>query len=598
MLKHVFKFQGVNNVMDFKTLAEAFEKLEKISGRLEMTDILADLFKKSNKNEIDKLIYLLQGQVAPPFEGVEIGLGQKFVEQGISRATGHNLKSIEKKYKDKGDLGLVAEEFMKDKRQRSLHVKKMNVTYVYERFHKIATVSGKGSQEMKIKILTELFNNSSPVEAKYVARIPLSMLRLGIGDPTILDALSVKEVGDKGLRETLEEGYNVSSDLGAVARTFFEKGIKGMKKFEVKVGTPLLPALCERLPNAEDIIKKIGKCSVEAKYDGIRLQIHKDGDNVKIFSRRLEKMTHMFPDVIKSIKKLGTKNVILDTEALTYNEKTGEFYPFQLTVQRKRKYGIEKMKKEYPLKVFAFDILYKDGKDLTKLPYGKRRGILEKVMPKQDKVLDIAERIVTDDPKKLDKYFDEAISRGLEGIIAKDLKAPYTVGARKFAWIKLKRSYKGELSDTVDVVAVGYYKGAGLRAKFGFGGLLTCVYDKKDDEFKTIAKVGSGFTEKHMVEMRKLLEKIKVSNKPARVDSLLKPDIWVSPKYVVTVRADEITESPMHTAGKKNKKDTGYALRFPRMTGWIRFDRKPEDATTVSEIEKMFKEQRRSKIKS
>jgi len=288
--------------------------------------------------------------------------------------------------------------------------------------------------------------------------------------------------------------------------------------------------------------------------------------------------------------------LIIDTEALTYNERTKEFYPFQLTIQRKRKYGIEKKKEEYPLKVFAFDILYQNKKDLTKLTYEKRRALLEKVIPKKDKTLAVAERIVTGDPKELEKYFDEAISRGLEGVIAKDLKAPYTVGARKFAWIKLKRSYRGELSDTVDLVIVGYYKGSGMRAKFGFGGFLGCVYDKKEDEFKTISKVGSGFTEKHMAEFKELLDKIKVSKKPVRVDSLLKPDVWVTPKYVATVRADEITESPMHTTGKKKKDETGYALRFPRMVGWLRFDRKPEDATTVREIEKMFKEQKRSKV--
>ena len=383
---------------------------------------------------------------------------------------------------------------------------------------------------------------------------------------------------------------------GAVARTLYEKGMKGIKRFGINVGVPLLPALCERLSSAKEITKKIGKSSVEAKYDGIRLQIHKDGKNIKIFSRRLEEMTHMFPEVIESVKKLKPKTLIIDTEALTYTEKTQEFYPFQLTIQRKRKYGIEKKRKEYPLKVFAFDILYQNKKDLTKLAYEKRRALLEKVIPKKDKTLTIAERIVTGDPKKLEKYFDQAISRGLEGVIAKNLKAPYTVGARKFAWIKLKRSYRGELSDTVDLVIVGYYKGSGMRAKFGFGGFLGCVYDKKEDEFKTISKVGSGFTEKHMAEFKELLEKIKVSKKPVRVDSLLKPDVWVTPKYVATVKADEITESPMHTAGRRKKEKTGYALRFPRMIGWLRFDRKPEDATTVREIEKMFKEQKRSKV--
>lgn len=582
--------------MDFLVLAEAFEKLEKTSGRLEMTDILADLLKKAKKDEIDRLIYLLQGRVAPSFEAIEIGLGYKFVEQAISRATGHSITEIEKKYKQLGDHGLVAEELMKSKKQRSLGGQKLSVSYVYERFKKIATTSGAGSQDLKIKILTELFNNASPLEAKYIARIPLGMLRLGIGDPTILDALSVKEKGDKSARVILEEAYNVSSDLGIVAKTLYEKGLKSMKGFGITVGRPILPALCERLSGAEEIIERLGKCSVEAKYDGVRLQIHKDGNTVKIFSRRLEDMTRMFPDVIESVKKLKPRSLILDGEALTYNEETGEFYPFQITVQRKRKHGIEKIREEFPLKVFTFDVLYKDGKDVTKTPYKDRRKVLESIIPKKDRVLSVAEGIITDSPKKLNRYFEDAISRGLEGVVCKDLNAPYTVGARKFAWIKLKRSYRGELSDTVDLVIVGYYKGRGMRTQFGFGGFLGAVYDKEEDVFKTVTKVGSGFSEDNMKKLKQLLEEIKVSRKPARVDSLLEPDVWVTPKYVATVRADEITESPMHTAGMKKGKETGYALRFPRMIGWLRLDRNPEDATTVKEIEEMFKEQKRSVV--
>jgi DNA ligase-1 len=306
-------------------------------------------------------------------------------------------------------------------------------------------------------------------------------------------------------------------------------------------------------------------------------------------------MTHMFPEVVESTKKLKAKSLILDSEVLSYNEKTGEFYPFQVTAQRKRKHGIKEKAGELPIKVFCFDMLYKDGKELTDLPLKKRLEMLNKVIPKKDRVLTIAESIMTGNPKKLDKYFEDAISRGLEGIVAKDLKAPYMIGERKFSWIKLKRSYKGELSDTVDVVIVGFYTGSGHRAEFGFGGFLGAVYDQREDMFKTIARVGSGFSEDNMKKMKQMLSEIKTGHKPARVDSTIEPDFWVSPKYVATVRADEITESTMHTAGKRGK-GTGYALRFPRMVGWIREDRRPEDATTVSEIVKMFKEQRRSKL--
>jgi DNA ligase-1 len=443
---------------------------------------------------------------------------------------------------------------------------------------------------MKIKLLTQLLNNSTPLEAKFLARIPLGMLRLGIGDPTILDAFSVKMGGDKKLREPLERAYNLCSDLGLVAEVLWKGGMKGIEKFKIKAGNPIRSALAERLPSAEEIIEKLGKCAVEAKYDGFRIQVHRSGKNVQLFSRRQENTTHMFPEIVKAVSQLPQKELIMEGEALSYNEETAEYYPFQMTIQRKRKHDVGEMAKEYPLKLFIFDVLYADGKDYTEEPFEKRRKLVEKIV-KPGKVLMHSEMIVTDKADRLDEFFHDCVSRGLEGIIAKDLHAPYVAGARKFAWIKLKRSYKGELSDTIDVTIVGYYRGTGIRAKFGFGGFLGAVYDEKEDMFKTITKCGSGFSEEQMVKLRELLEKIKVKSKPARVDSLLEPHVWTEPKYVVSIMADEITESPMHTAGRK--RDTGYALRFPRMVNWIREDKKPEDATTVEEIVKMYKQQKR-----
>jgi len=576
--------------MDFAILSEAFEKLEKTDSRLAMTDILAELFKRVPTAEVKRVIYLLQGRVVPPFIPIEIGMGEKFVEQAIALASGYKMDDVEKKFRETGDLGLVAESLLTKKTQRSLFSKKLEVTEVYSVFYKIATASGSGSQDMKIKLLTQLLNNSSPLEAKFLVRIPLGMLRLGIGDPTILDSFSVKMGGDKKLREPLERAYNLCSDLGLVAEVLWKEGLAGIKKFKIKAGNPIRPALAERLPSAEEIIDKLGKCAVEAKYDGFRIQVHKSGKSVQLFSRRQENTTHMFPEVVKAVSELPMKEFIMEGEALSYNEETAEYYPFQMTIQRKRKHGVDSAAKEYPLKLFIFDVLYADGKDYTGEPFEKRRKALEKIV-KPGKVLMHSEMIITDKADRLDEFFHDCVSRGLEGIIAKDLHSPYVAGARKFAWIKLKRSYKGELSDTIDVTIVGYYKGTGARTQFGFGGFLGAVYDEKDDMFKTITKCGSGFSEEQMVKLRDLLEKIKVKNKPARVDSLVEPHVWTEPKYVVSIMADEITESPMHTAGRK--KDTGYALRFPRMTGWIREDKKPEDSTTVEEIVKMYKQQKR-----
>ena len=562
-----------------------------------MFEILSSFFKKLSKDEIDKVIYLCEENLLPAFYGLEIGMAEKMVEKAIAKGSAKSIKDTEALYNKLGDLGLVAEQLLQKKHVTLVKTKAPNIIEVYDSLMKIAKTTGAGSVDRKIDMLTGLLSKTGPKEAKYIIRFVLARLRLGIGDPTIMDSLSKAVTGDRmKLRPAIERAYNICSDLGLVAKTLFDKGEKSLSGFRIKVGAPIRVALAERLPSAEDIIKKIGKCAVETKYDGLRLAVHKNKDKVEIFSRNQGRMTDMFPDIVKAIKhQIKAKTAIIEGEAVAFNESTGEFAPFQVTITRKRKYEIEKRAKEFPLVLFAFDFLYVNGKDLTKEPYSKRRKELEKTI-KKDFTIRIAERILTDKPKKLNDFFDKNIEKGTEGIMAKRLDAPYQAGARNFNWIKLKRSYKGEISDTIDVCIIGYFKGRGLRARFGIGALLGTVYDKKSDTFKTIARIGSGLRETKWLEIRKLLDKIKQDKKPVRVDSLIKPDVWVQPKYVFSVRADEITKSPMHTAGKKAKQ-SGFALRFPRIQGWIR-DKKPEDATTVREIEKMFQMQKHVKTKS
>jgi DNA ligase-1 len=311
---------------------------------------------------------------------------------------------------------------------------------------------------------------------------------------------------------------------------------------------------------------------------------------VAIFSRRQENVTEMFPEIVEAAKDdIKAEQAIFEGEALAFNEETQEYYPFQITIQRKRKYDVKKMAKEFPLTLFAFDLLYENGKSLMEKPFKERRAALKKTLGK-GKTIVLTDSIVTDSEKEMSRFFNEAVEKGLEGIIAKDLNAKYIAGARKFAWIKLKRSYKGELSDTVDTAIIGFFKGRGKRTRFGLGGLLTAVYDQKEDKFKSIAKIGTGMSEEMLSDLYKMLSKVKESKKPARVDSELKPDAWVEPKYVIEVNADEITKSPVHTAGKK-KSQPGYALRFPRLVK-IRPEKKPEQATTVKEVIEMFKRQK------
>lgn len=583
--------------MKFARLADYFEQLEATTKRLEMFDILSRLFQEADSDEIDKVVYLCQEQLAPAFRGIEIGMAEKLILRAIASATEENETPVAQLYKKLGDPGLVIEQLLVKRRGAGARGKRLDVTTVYDELLAIAQTSGEGSVEKKIRRLADLLSACSPKEARYIARFVMGRLRLGIGDPTILDSLSKAFKGDRSFRPELERAYNLCSDLGLVARTLFQKGERGIRDFHVQVGNPIRMAAAERLPTAEEIVKKIGRCAAEVKLDGFRLQIHKRGETVETFSRNLERTTPMFPEIIEGVRQqIRAREAIFEGEALAINEETGELYPFQVTVQRKRKHGVEEMAREYPLVLYAFDLLYADGTDYTPHPYQKRRQALERLILPGERIR-LAEQIITDDPREIERFFEENIARGLEGIVAKKLDAPYQAGARGFHWIKLKRSYKGELSDTVDVVLVGYFRGRGMRAKFGIGALLGAVYDQPSDTFKTVAKIGSGLSEENWVRMRELLDGVRVPHRPARVDSLIEPDVWVEPRYVVTVLADEITKSPVHTCGKHDD-EPGYALRFPRIVGWIREDKNPEDANTVGEIIEMFQMQRKVKAEA
>lgn len=590
--------------MLFADLSNYYEKLSVTPSRIDMVNILSELFKKSDKDEIQKIIYITQGQLAPNFEGIEFGIADKLVESSISIATGFDKKEVESLYQKYGDLGEVAQKLNSESKLKRMSKGKYTVSEVYDNMFKIATTSGKGSQDIKIKMLSEMIAASDPIEAKYLVKLPLNELRLGAGDETILEALSLMITGSRSNKDKLDRAYNICSDLGEVGKISIEGGIDAIKNIKVNLFKPIRPALAERLPTAADILKRMGgRCAVEQKYDGFRCQIHKQGNKVKIFSRRLEDTTSMMPDIIAAvISDIKVDNAIFEGEALAFNEVTNEFFPFQETIQRKRKHSIDEKIKELPLHLMAFDIMYLNGEDLLDKSYEYRRKLLEETISGSS-VISPANRIITDSPVEFEEFFDNSVENGLEGIVAKDLKARYIAGARRFSWIKMKRSYRGELSDTLDLVIIGYYLGKGSRAEFAFGGLLCAVYNQSKDVFETITKLGTGFTEDQMKQLQSILNKDKIDKKPARVDSLITPDFWVYPKYVVTVKADEITKSPMHTCGRSKQPDgteVGYALRFPRLVGdtAIRPDKSPEEATETKEVVEMYDQQKKVNLKS
>ncbi len=574
--------------MQFRVLSEYFLKLESTTKRLEMFDILSEVFSKAEKSDVAKTVYLMQEELLPPFFNVQLGIADRMVEKAISDAYGVELAEIKSNNKSMGDLGEVAENSNKNPRKSNL-----SVTGVYDKIFELSKMSGEGSVETKIAALVRLLKEVSPLEAKYIIRFIMGKLRLGVGEATIMEALSKAKTGGREFKSELERAFNLCSDLGYVAEVFYEKGEAGIRKFEIEVMRPVRPALAERLPSAEEIIAKLGKCAVDQKFDGFRAQVHKNGDEVKVFSRNLEDITHFMPEIVTAVKKLKYKKMIFDGEALTYDEDTNTLYPFQITIQRKRKHNIEAVSENYPLRLFVFDIMLLDERKLINEPYIRRREKIDEIF-KNESTISKSKIIITDDAKELTRFFEETIGSGLEGVVAKKLDAPYSAGARNFDWIKIKRSYKSQLSDTIDIVILGYFKGRGARADFGIGAILGGIYDKKNDTFKTITKVGSGFSEEQFKELRKMLDDIKTANKPARIESIMIPDVWVTPKYVITVKADEITRSPTHTCGMEN--GVGYALRFPRATSFIRTDKRVEDVNTVKDIIEMFKDQKKIKL--
>src|SRR5467141_121777 len=559
--------------------------MEATSKRNELVRILSEVYRASEVDELEPITYLIQGRLAPFFEPVEIGLGPRLLINAIASAYGAKKEDVVKLNKQTGDLGITAQRLAPATKRKSPLVRE-----VHDRLSQIAEAEGAGSQQEKLDGFTSLLGDLDAISAKHLVRITLGKMRLGIGDPTVLDALSFAKKGDRSLRPVLEAAYNRTSDLGLIARTLWEKGETGLDSLKVRAGHPLRPQLAERLPNPEAVIKKLGTVGVQPKYDGLRVQIHKDGNRVSIFSRNLESMTEMFPELVAAASGLKVGSVILDGEAIAYSPESEEYVPFQETTARRRKEGIQEFAAQAPLRAFVFDVMFRDGSDLTPLPYQRRFEIAQEVIRGSETLL-VAPLMKTDSVDVLTRELLDNISRGLEGVVAKRLDSPYQAGARNFNWVKLKRNTSGQLTDTIDVVLLGYYQGKGKRAEFGAGALLAGVYDTDKDEFVTISKLGTGLSDQGWRDIHKRMASLEIAEKPARVSSNFVPDVWLEPAIVVEVLADEITPSPRHTAGMTGDQP-GFALRFPRIVSLRTADKKPEDATSVREIREIFEQQR------
>ena len=581
--------------MKFSIISDALQKMEETSKRLELTDILVKLIKEIPDDVISKTIYLIQGKLRPNFEGVELGIAEKLVMRAMSKSSGIPLKNIEQDYNKGGDLGQTAENILREKIQTTFTSETITLEKVYETLFKIAKLEGKGSQEMKMRYVSSMLNDATPQEAKFILKILLGTLRLGIAENTVMDALAIAFTGKKENREVIENAYNVSSDLGKVAEVLSVDGIEQIKRFQIKLFSPIRPMLADRIKSEEDTVKKFQEeFAAEFKLDGERAQIHKHKETVMIFSRSLENITSYYPDIVEKIsQRVVAEDVILEAEVVAMNSNSGDFLPFQELMHRRRKYEIEDAVTNYPITVNFFDVLFLDSKNCMNMKYTERRKLLENII-KQDNFARLIPMSIIENEEQILEVLENSINSGCEGLMLKDLDSTYRAGIRGSNWLKLKREYQNELGDSLDLVVVGAFFGKGRRTG-KYGTLLLATYNDEEDLFPSICKVGTGFTDESLDQLYQILSPKVTLRKNPRIVSEMEANVWFEPELVIEIVASEITQSPIHkTALNKIKDGTGLALRFPKFTGKIRTEKSSEDASTDEEVIALYKVQKKT----
>jgi len=581
--------------MKFSIISDAFQKMEATSKRLEKTDILVKLIQEIPDDVISKAIYLIQGKLRPNFEGVELGIAEKLVMRAMSKSSGIPLKKIEEDYNKGGDLGRTAENILHQKIQTTFASETITLEKVYETLFKISNLEGKGSQEMKMKYVSSMLNDATPQESKFILKILLGTLRLGIAENTVMDALAIAFTGKKENREIIENAYNVSSDLGKVAEIISTEGLEQIKKFQIKLFSPIRPMLADRTKSGEETVNKFQeKFAAEYKLDGERAQIHKQKDKIEIFSRSLEIITSYYPDIVEKISKLIiSDDAILEAEVVAMNSNSGDFLPFQELMHRRRKYEIDEAVSKYPITVNFFEVLFSDGKNCMEMKYEERRKLLEKII-KQDDFARLIPMSIIESEEQVLEVLENSINSGCEGLMLKHLDSTYRAGIRGSNWLKLKREYQNELGDSLDLVVVGAFFGKGRRTG-KYGTLLLATYNDEDDIFPSICKVGTGFTDESLDQLYQILSPKVTLKKNPRIVSEMEADVWFEPELVIEIVASEITQSPIHkTALNMLKENTGLALRFPKFTGKIRTEKNSEDASTDEEVIALYKGQKKT----
>jgi len=585
--------------MKFSTLVSFFERLEETASQNEMTEILAELFGKASESDIDIVCYFTLGTIAPGYAKVDLGLGEKTVIAALARASGRDEEAISRWVRDRGTLSALAADIeipWKEEYRDSIAVENgLRVEDVHDALMRIATASGSGSMKKKKAVLGALLAAADEKERYYITRLATGTMRLGAGERTLLDGMSHAVSGSKEHRPVLEHAYYTCSDIGHVANILKRSGISGVKRIRVSLNRPIRPMLTQRVGELAEIVGKISseRIAAEEKYDGERIEAHKDGDAVRLFSRRLTDITGQFPDVVEAVRSgIAATTAILDGEVVAYNAGGGTYQPFQQLMHRRRKYHVKEYAETVPVRYMVFDLLYLDGNSKMCFSYPERRAHLKEILTPSE-LLTLSGMKVCTSAEEIRDAFLSNLKRGLEGVICKSCATDsmYEPGNRSWQWIKWKKEYENGLTDTLDLVIIGATAGKGRRSG-GFGSVLCAAYNEEEDVFQTVCGVGTGFSDEELEGLPEKLEPHTLDRKPSRcqVRNRTEPEFWFSPEYVVEVLGSEITKSPAHTCNWDEGEKRGLALRFPRFIRW-RPEKSPEQATTAEEIARMYRQQ-------
>ncbi|MEM4397032.1 MAG: ATP-dependent DNA ligase, partial [Candidatus Woesearchaeota archaeon] len=595
--------------MLYKELAELYENLSKTNKRLEKTFLISNFIKKisnedktNNKISLYKTILLIQGKTYPEYVQIKKGVAEKIVIKAISKTIGKSEKDIIEKFKTLGDLGDVCYEFLKEKKQYSLFPKEFTIDEVFDIIKKLTEQEGKGSIDQKINLISNLLINSSPIEAKYLIRTLIDNLRLGFGKSTLRDSIIWAFFSEKlninydieenqlesnpeykRLTEKIQNAYDILNDYAEIAVLLAREKENALDNINIKPGKPLNLMLFYKANSIKEAFELGKPLAFEFKYDGFRLQIHKDNSEIKLFTRNLEDVSKQFPEIIKTISEIKINKIILDAEAVAFDPKTKKSIPFQLISQRiKRKYNIEELAEKFPVEIKIFDILLLEEKILLNETFENRRKILEKLVEekkieKKENSITLSEQIITSNEEEADSFYKKALSFGYEGIMAKNLNAVYKPGRKIGTGVKIK-----PIMEPLDLVITSAEYGEGKRSGFLSSFYLSC-YDSEENTFKEIGKVSTGLKELEQEgfsfkELTKILEPFIFEKKGKLVK--------IKPEIVIEVAYEEIQLSQNY--------NSGYALRFPRFLR-LREDKKNFEASDLKQIEFLFKTQKGKK---